>query len=161
MKKYITTKTIILAFVAVILVIGGLTLMGNNKEGHTNSVSEKITVFYSPTCDCCGNYVAYLKRKGYDVEAMRQTDLSGIKADYGIPFNLESCHTSVVGEYVVEGHIPVEVIQKLVEEKPDIAGIALAGMPSGSPGMASSKLAPFKIHAITPDGGDGGIFLEL
>lgn len=162
MKKLITGKVILVALIAaVVLVAGGLTLLGNNKKDRAGGVPEKITVFHSPTCGCCGNYVAYLKHSGYEVEAIRQADLSGIKTEYGIPSSLESCHTSIVGNYVIEGHVPIEAVQKLLAEKPDIAGIALAGMPSGSPGMAGAKLAPFQIHAITVEGEDGGIFTEF
>lgn len=155
------TKTFIIAITALILVAGGTMLLGNNKENQISNDKERITVFYSPVCGCCSNYVAYLRRRGYKVETVWQTDLSGIRAEYGVPFHLASCHTSVVANYVVEGHIPVEVIQRLLAEKPVIAGVALAGMPSGSPGMAGAKLAPFRIHVIATDGGDGGIFTEF
>jgi hypothetical protein len=74
---------------------------------------------------------------------------------------MESCHTVEIENYFVEGHVPIEAIQKLLNEKPDINGIALPGMPSGSPGMPGLKMEKFKIHQITLDGQDGGVFIEL
>lgn len=161
MKNLSQLKTPLVVIAVIVLFAGGLMLLGGGKEDRINGASGKVTVFYSPTCSCCSNHISYMERKGYEVEEMEQVDLSEIKDKYGIPYELESCHTSVIGEYVVEGHMPVEVIQKLMAEKPDIAGIALAGMPSGSPGMGGAKHDPFQIHSITADGEDGGIFMEF
>ena len=110
---------------------------------------EKITVFKSPDCGCCVGWIAEMERNGYDVEAVETTDLSTIKAKYNIPVNMESCHTAVVGDYFIEGHVPVEAVNKLLEEKPDIDGIALPRMPAGSPGMPGVKMAPFQIYALS------------
>ncbi len=149
----------------VILALGALfigkSFSSKTNNEPTNSPAQKITVFHSPTCGCCGNYVAYLKRKGYEVESVKESNMSSIKTKYNIPSSLESCHTSVVGNYVVEGHVPVEVIEDLLDQKPNIAGIALAGMPSGSPGMPGSKFEPFEVHSIDLDGSDGGIFVNF
>lgn len=113
---------------------------------------ETITVYKTSTCGCCGVFVQYLEREGATVQVENVTDLSQIKKQYGIPPEMNSCHTSVVGGYVVEGHIPRTVIEKLLAEKPDIAGIALPGMPSGSPGMPGPKSEPWTIYALQKDG---------
>lgn len=155
------TKILGIVIIITFLAISGFFLSKNNQKQEVNKVTEKITVFYSPTCGCCGNYISYLKQKGYLVERVRQTDLRDIKIKYKIPSNLESCHTSVIENYVVEGHIPVEVIGKLLTDKPDIAGIALSGMPPASPGMGGSKNKPFLIHAISKNGNDLGIFMKF
>jgi len=118
-------------------------------------------IIKSPTCGCCGNYASYAERKGFSVEVENVADIEAVKSEHGIPNNLMSCHTTIVGDYVVEGHIPVEVIEKLLTEKPNIKGIALAGMPSGSPGMPGGQIAPFEIHAIDINGADAGVYVEF
>ncbi len=75
--------------------------------------------------------------------------MSSIKRKYQIPQNMESCHTAVIAGYFVEGHMPIEAIEKLLEEKPDIDGIALPGMPTGSPGMPGQQTEAFKIYALS------------
>ncbi len=87
-----------------------------------------------------------------DVEVSQVADVSPIKEKYGVPSSLQSCHTSVVDGYFVEGHVPAEAISKLVAEKPAIKGIALPGMPSGSPGMPGSKTGDFVVYAVGNDG---------
>lgn len=120
-----------------------------------------IQVYKSPTCGCCGNYVEYLKELGAEVKVEETEAMNEIKIKYKVPTLLESCHTSVVEGYVVEGHVPVEAIRKLLDEKPRIQGISLPEMPAGSPGMGGEKIAPFQIHGITLDGEDGGIWLQM
>ena len=117
--------------------------------------SEKITVYKSQSCGCCGIYVNYLKKAGFSVEVKDVLDVAEIKNQNKIPRELSSCHTSIVGKYFVEGHVPYEAIVKLVTEKPDIAGIALPGMPSGSPGMPGAKRGDFVIYSIGKDGTTG------
>lgn len=120
-----------------------------------------VTVYKSSSCGCCGNYVQYLEGRGFDVTVVETEDRSALHEGYGIPSSLMSCHTSVVEGYAVEGHIPSEVIDRLLAERPDIAGIALAGMPSGSPGMPGAKTASFPVHKMDRSGGDGGIYINF
>jgi len=93
-------------------------------------------------------YEKYLKTEGFEVESIRMEDLTEMKEDLGIPSDMQSCHTTMVEEYFVEGHVPVEAIWKLLEEQPEIDGIALPGMPSGSPGMGGDKAEPFMIYSV-------------
>jgi hypothetical protein len=109
---------------------------------------EKITVYKSPTCGCCEGWSTYMRQQGFEVEVISVVDLDTIKDKYNIPKNLESCHTAIVGDYVVEGHIPIDVVDKLLEEKPDIDGIALPRMPSGSPGMPGPKTGEWIIYGL-------------
>lgn len=157
MKKNIGIIIFIIVIALGSLFIGKI-FSSKTNNAPTNISAQKITVFQSPTCGCCGNYVAYLRKKGYEVESVKEPNMDSIKTKYNIPDSLVSCHTSVVGKYVVEGHVPVEVIEDLLGQKPNIAGIALAGMPSGSPGMPGTKFGPFEVHSINLDGSDGGIF---
>ena len=94
-----------------------------------------VTVYKSPTCACCSKWVEYLQAKGYEVKTVDLDDLSEIKAASGVPRQLQTCHTAVVGGYVVEGHVPADVLAKLLKEQPKVSGIAVPGMPVGSPGM--------------------------
>jgi hypothetical protein len=116
----------------------------------------KVTVFQLPGCECCKRYIAYLKEQGFQVETIYTTEetytedvSSMLTKKYQIPRNMESCHTAVIEDYFVEGHVPVEAINKLLEEKPDIDGISLPGMPSGSPGMPRQQTGAFKIYALS------------
>lgn len=108
----------------------------------------KMTVYKSPYCDCCGQWVAYLRRRGMDVTVVEKEDMDPVKKMVGIPESLRSCHTALVGGYVVEGHVPISAIGRMLSEKPEIRGIALPGMPAGSPGMPGAKEEPFVIFAI-------------
>lgn len=109
----------------------------------------KAIVYKSPTCGCCRVYVAYLKKQGFDVEIRDMQDTQSIKNKYKIATDKLSCHTTVIGDYFFEGHIPVEAIAQVLKEKPKIKGIALPGMPSGSPGMPGPKYEKFAIYQLS------------
>ncbi len=94
-----------------------------------------ITVYKSPTCGCCAKWVTHLRDHGFPVKAEDLEDLRPIKQRHGVPAALESCHTGVVEGYVVEGHVPADLVERMLRERPQIAGLAVPGMPIGSPGM--------------------------
>ncbi len=94
-----------------------------------------VQVYKSPTCGCCSKWVSHLEANGFTVEATDVNDINLIKSSFGIPPALASCHTAVVGDYLVEGHVPAEDIVQLLKQKPAIKGISVPGMPIGSPGM--------------------------
>ncbi len=121
----------------------------------------KVVLHKSPTCGCCGVYGSYLKKLGYNLEIHDTDELITVKSELGIPPAVESCHTLEVGGYVVEGHIPNVAIEKLLAEQPNIKGIGLAGMPSGSPGMPGPQTADFVIYEIIDDGRVGEVFVTL
>jgi hypothetical protein len=104
-------------------------------ESRAESDAPVITVYKSPSCGCCKNWVEHVKAAGFTVEVHDLDNLSDIKADAGVPANSRSCHTAIVGGYALEGHVPAATIQRLLKEKPAIAGLAVPGMPVGSPGM--------------------------
>ncbi len=112
---------------------------------------KSVTVLKEESCGCCGKYVQYLRENGLSVTVNEITDMIPIKEQYGIPTAMRSCHTTLVDGYVVEGHVPLEAIAKLLAEKPNINGIALPGMPSGSPGMSGQKEGALIIYAIDND----------
>jgi len=110
--------------------------------------SRKVTLYKDPQCGCCENYADYLREHGFEVTVVGTHDLPLMNEKLGVPDALQGCHLAKVGGYVVEGHVPFEVVNRLLAEKPPIIGITLPGMPLGSPGMNGKKLAPFKIYEI-------------
>lgn len=95
----------------------------------------EMTVYRNPTCGCCGKWLDHVRQHGFQVTDVLSEDMNAVKKRLGVPQNLASCHTAVVGGYVVEGHVPAGDIKKLLTDKPPLAGIAAPGMPQGSPGM--------------------------
>jgi hypothetical protein len=112
----------------------------------------RATLYKNPQCGCCESYAAYLRKNGFEVDVKPTTDLAEISRKAGVPEQFQGCHTMFVDGYVVDGHVPVKVVRKLLSERPPIAGITLPGMPWGSPGMTGFKSGPFKVYAVTKDG---------
>jgi len=119
-----------------------------------------VRLYKNPECDCCEGYAAYLRKHGFTVTVTASNDLAEISRKAGIPPELEGCHTAFIGNYVVDGHVPVDVINKLLAERPQIKGITLPGMPAGSPGMYGKKAGPFTIYAVGQDG-KSSVFVTL
>lgn len=119
------------------------------------------TLYKNPQCPCCEGYAQYLEKNGFQVEVKPTNDLAEISRAAGVPEDLEGCHTMFVGGYVVDGHVPVDIIRKLLAEKPAIAGITLPGMPSGSPGMTGAKTETWTIYAVTKDGKPPQVFATV
>lgn len=139
---------LLVAAVAVVMSPGGDT---QTATGNVALEGEEADVYLSPTCGCCGQHADYMERQGMDVDVTNRQDPRVDKPDI-LPHDMESCHTTYVGDYFVEGHIPTEVIETLLEEQPDYEGIALPGMPRGSPGMGGHKSGEWTIYGITEDG---------
>jgi hypothetical protein len=106
-----------------------------------------VTVYKSPTCGCCGKWIAHLQAAGFTVVAHDTDDVSGMRNSLGVPFRLASCHTARVGNYVIEGHVPADLITKILTEHPAIAGLAVPGMVTGSPGMEGPGAQPYDVVA--------------
>ena len=106
-------------------------------------------LYKDPQCGCCSGYVKHLKAAGISVDVRNADDIYALKPVYGVPEELYSCHTMLIDGYVVEGHVPLTVLGKLLAERPDIAGIALPGMPSGSPGMPGPKDESFNVYGFS------------
>ncbi|MDX8477958.1 DUF411 domain-containing protein [Mesorhizobium sp. VK24D] len=109
-------------------------------------------MYKNPQCSCCEAYAAYLEQNGFKVDIKPVNNLSQISSDAGVPADLEGCHTMMVDGYVVDGLVPVEIVKKLLTERPAIAGIMLAGMPTGAPGMGGEKSETWTVYAFTKDG---------
>ena len=106
-------------------------------------------MYRDPSCTCCETYAAYLKQNGIDVELKPSLNLAQISQDAGVPTSVQGCHAIMLNGYVVEGLVPIGAIQKMLKEQPKITGIALAGMPMGSPGMGGTKTEPLTVYAFT------------
>lgn len=113
----------------------------------------RMVVYKSPTCGCCKNWVEHVQSNGFDTEVHDVENVATIKQQHRLPADLASCHTALVGGYVIEGHVPADVIQKLLTDKPAIAGLAVPGMPVGAPGMEmGSRKDRYDIVAFDKDG---------
>lgn len=110
------------------------------------------TVVKSPLCGCCGAWVEHMAAAGLPLAVENVVDLAPTKRSYGIPAALESCHTAVIDGYVIEGHVPAAQVTRLLEERPDIRGLAVPGMPIGSPGMEGPNPEPYTVLALHRDG---------
>ena len=129
----------------------------NSADGGVSGIEEagakgdKVLLYKTPYCGCCTAYADYLRQNGYDVEVKVVNDITSIKKLYGISPEYSACHTSVVGGYVVEGHVPVEFIERLLKEKPNVTGILVPGMPPGSPGMGGTYQG-FPVYVLEKNG---------
>jgi hypothetical protein len=153
-------KIVYLITVAILLLAGGGYLGANYFSGDAPGITEEeesehkhdftVTIYKSPTCGCCTSYINHLKREGFEVEVVKLPDseLDEKKDELGVPEELRSCHTAVWGEYVVEGHVPLEAVKKMGHEHSEIVGIGMADMPSGSPGMPGTQTEPFEIYSF-------------
>jgi hypothetical protein len=119
----------------------------------TRHAPPSVTVFKDPNCGCCKAWIEHLRKHAFEVTAKDTSDINGPKRTARVPERLYSCHTAFVNGYVVEGHVPAEDIQRLLKEKPKVAGIAVAGMPIGSPGMeVGNRRDKYDVIAFNRDG---------
>ncbi|MCK9201778.1 MAG: CopG family transcriptional regulator [Gallionella sp.] len=116
-----------------------------------------VTLYKSPTCGCCEKYVDYLRENGFAVTAVNESNMDAVKKRHGVS-HIASCHTALVGGYVVEGHVPAGAIRKLLKEKPAITGISAPGMPMNSPGMGEMKKGTLTIYAVSRNGQEPRVF---
>lgn len=170
MLKNLSAYNIFTPMLAVILLFSGCTTAAptlNSADDvvipeELSEIQDKIaveapiamTVYKSPTCGCCGKWVEHMEEAGFEVTVDDFADMSMIKEQHGIQPDLQSCHTAIVGDYIIEGHVPADAIERLLAEQPDIAGLVVPGMPIGSPGMEVDGYedAPFTVFAFDVDG---------
>jgi hypothetical protein len=113
-----------------------------------------MTVTKDPTCGCCAGWTEHVRAAGFPVEVIETGEINRVKVRLGVPNNLAACHTAEIAGYVVEGHVPANAIRRLLAERPDIKGLAVPGMPVGSPGMEVEGSPPetFEVIAFGPAG---------
>ena len=145
----------------------GLFMIGCSREdvdeNHQTSVPEArptaarptMIVHKDPNCGCCQSWADIAERAGYSVQVVNETDMASVKARLGVPENLASCHTTEVGGLAVEGHVPIDAVERVLRQRPEgLRGIAVPGMPAGSPGMEmpDGRRDPFQVIAFFADG---------
>jgi hypothetical protein len=114
----------------------------------------RVIVHKSPSCGCCGAWVDHMREEGFAVEVRETDNLEPVKSRLGVPFGKGSCHTAEVGGYFVEGHVPASDVRRLLAERPDARGLALPGMPIGSPGMEApdGRVQPYTVELVEKNG---------
>ena len=125
-------------------VLGGGTYLATG----TNAVAEEVTLYKNPQCGCCENYADYLRDNGFTVTVKPTHELVPMSREAGIPDDFQGCHLAFIENYVVSGHAPVDTVNRLLTERPDIKGVTLPGMPMGSPGMNGVKRQPFTVYEV-------------
>lgn len=113
---------------------------------------QRIEIYKNPECGCCGQWAEHLQRNGFAVTIHETRDGTALRAKLGVPDRLASCHTATVDGYVVEGHVPATDIESLLRERPKARGLAVPGMPTGSPGMEAARGQPYDVLLIEADG---------
>ncbi len=134
-------------FIVAVVLVAAMTAFVQRK-----SAVADIVVYKSPTCGCCRKWVEHLEDNGFSVAVYNRNDMSQIKETMGIPRDMEACHTAKIGNYVIEGHVPADAIARLVWEQPEIKGLAVPGMPMGSPGMEGQISENYDVLAMQKDG---------
>lgn len=112
----------------------------------------QVQVYKTPTCSCCGKWVQHLRDNGFQVSVQEVADTTPYRRKYGVPETLMSCHTGVVEGYGIEGHVPASDIQRLLRERPKAKGLAVPGMPVGSPGMESARSEAYSVMLFDSEG---------
>ena len=135
--------------VLAVLGIGGYAYFGPLASADLPTV----TVYKSPSCNCCAEWVTHMREQGFPVEIQSQFNVKPVKRKVGVPSSLAACHTAVVNNYVVEGHVPAKDVKQLLRENPKVRGLSVPGMPVGSPGMErGNRVEPYKVLTFTPAG---------
>lgn len=145
-----TGRTIALAvaFITVALTTAAVRTSPSN----TAAKKPTITVYKDPGCGCCKKWIEHLVKNGYRVDAKDTPNMTEIKHTLGVPDALTACHTAVVNGYLIEGHVPAADIDRLLEQKPRIAGLAVPGMPAGSPGMEGMGTQRYQVLTFDKNG---------
>lgn len=143
-----------LIFIALLLVSGiSASYAQDEKAGSLSKGNTDIVVYRSPTCVCCGKWLAHLKADGFNVTDNIVANVQGIKDQYGVTSSLASCHTAIINGYIVEGHVPAGDIKTMLKNKDNIKGLAVPGMIVGTPGMeVGGQKSPFKVIAFDANG---------
>lgn len=115
------------------------------------ALAAELTMYKNPSCGCCQGWADYMQENGWTAKVIATDEIDQIKRQFGVPARLESCHTAIIDGYVVEGHVPVAAIEKLLKERPKATGLSAPGMPQGSPGMSGDK-EPFIVYLFGPSG---------
>jgi len=124
-----------------------------NAQPPTPEINSDITVYKTISCGCCGNWIEHLQHSGLNVGVIIVPETNSVRSRFGVPQEFASCHTAVAGDYWIEGHVPADLVQKLLDEQPaDIEGIAVPGMVPGSPGMETPRPVEYQVISVDDNG---------
>lgn len=129
-----------------------LSLLALLTLGPAAAAAADVVMYKSPTCGCCADWVTHLEKSGLTVEVHNSYDMTKVKDQLGVPGHLRSCHTAIAGDYLIEGHVPADLISRALKEKPAIIGLAVPGMPMGSPGMEGPRKDDYAVLTFDQDG---------
>lgn len=130
-----------------------LTVPAINRAAFATQALPSVQAYRNPGCDCCEQWTEHMKAAGFEITMQDDPDLATRKSQLGVPDQLGGCHTAVIGDYVIEGHVPPDDIVRFLTEKPDVLGLAVPGMPMGSPGMEMGESKePYEVLAFKKDG---------
>jgi hypothetical protein len=121
-----------------------------SRESSAADEGAQITVHRDPNCGCCSGWVRHLQRAGFRTKVIETRELDAVKGRLGVPDDLAACHTAEIGGYVIEGHVPAAALTRFLSEKPNASGLAVRGMPVGSPGMEGGKPEPYDVVMFGP-----------
>ena len=141
-ESSLTRRSALFAAIASLMQTG--TLLAGEKQ--------VITVHKDPTCGCCSGWVQHLQKSGFDTKVLDTRDLDAVKKRLGVPDDLAACHTAEVAGYIIEGHVPAAALKRFLAEKPNATGLAVPGMPIGSPGMEGGRPEKYDVVLFTPNG---------
>ena len=159
LKNYFS-KSAILVFLSISLFLFFSFVTNKQDALDITKVSKyNVEAFKTPSCGCCYGYVLFLEKEQFKVKQTDMRSLQAVKKKHNIPLEMQSCHTTILGKYFIEGHVPIEAINKLLKEQPDIDGIALPGMPIGTPGMPGEKEEPYVIYQLVD--GKSSVFMTI
>jgi hypothetical protein len=139
---------------ALALIVGGGAVYSLVPQTANQARADEVVVYKSPTCGCCTDWVTHMEQNGFSVKVHDITNVNPIKQEAGLDPALASCHTAFVGGYLIEGHVPAVDVRRLLNEKPEALGLAVPGMPIGSPGMevAGRENQPYDVVLVRKDG---------
>lgn len=148
-----TGKKYLAGFLVASAALVAVTVYAYLQAPQTATAADVVTVYKTPTCGCCGDWVDHLVDAGLNVEVINVDSTQTHRAEAGVPNRLGSCHTAVVAGYFVEGHVPADLVQGLIARRPEnIRGIAVPGMPLGSPGMEGPNPVEYDVLALDTSG---------
>lgn len=134
------------------VIIWAFAKKSNQTTDTTNEDLPEVVMYKNQQCECCDRWASYLREEGYPVSVNISNEMISIKETNNMPLNLASCHTAIVDDYVVEGHVPVEDINRMLKERPDAVGIAAPGMPASSPGMDIETNDSYEVRLFDKEG---------
>lgn len=151
-KPVIALASLVLLAVAVFVLFGNA---DTSATGTDEASASTLVVYKSPSCGCCTTWVDHMTAAGFDVEVHDTDEMNAVKSQAGVTASLSSCHTAKIGGYIIEGHVPAEDVTRLLAERPAVLGLAVPGMPIGSPGMEQGSPANYQDYDVLAFDGQG------